>query len=377
VGSDREVGSDPGGDGDRDGGSDRDRGSDRVTGAAESLYAAGPADFTQRRKALADAARADGDKGAANRITALRKPTRVAWILNGLARADPDAPGRLATLAADLRAAAESKDGPRLRELSADRGELIDGLTSQALAAANVTDPPAGLREDIAATLTSALADPDTARQFAAGTLTRAAQWAGFGLVPAAGAPDDAPDDDAPDVGAPDVGAPGDGAEPAPARAPGPALPDVSPDNGRANRAPSAARDRPKTAARGAGRPVPVREPPPPSPSPSPSRAPRATRRAEAPEDVAARRRQAVHDAERSLVSATQAATAAVAVEDRLEVTVRDLEERLTKARAELADARLRARRAEATERKARQSLDRLPRPLRHQRGDPKALLGA
>ena len=56
-------------------------------------------------------------------------------------------------------------------------------------------------------------------------------------------------------------------------------------------------------------------------------------------------------------------AAAAVGVEDRLEAEVRDLEERLTRARADLADARLRARSAEAAERKARQTLDRLPRP--------------
>jgi hypothetical protein len=64
------------------------------------------------------------------------------------------------------------------------------------------------------------------------------------------------------------------------------------------------------------------------------------------------------------VVATAAAATAVVAeVEDRLEAEVRDLEERLTKARADLADARLRARRAEAAERKARQTLDRLPRP--------------
>jgi hypothetical protein len=46
-----------------------------------------------------------------------------------------------------------------------------------------------------------------------------------------------------------------------------------------------------------------------------------------------------------------------VAAEERLEVHVRDLERQLTKARAELANARLRARHAEAAERKARQVL--------------------
>jgi hypothetical protein len=42
---------------------------------------------------------------------------------------------------------------------------------------------------------------------------------------------------------------------------------------------------------------------------------------------------------------------------------VRDLEQQLTKARAALADARLRARHAESAERKARQALNRLQAP--------------
>lgn len=304
--------------------------SDRVTEVAAELYAADPADFTERRKALADAARADGDRDAAKRITALRKPTRAAWILNRLVRADPGTPGRLETLAAGLRAAAQAKDGRRLRELSADRGELIDALTDQALAAADVIDPPAGLREDVAATLASALADPDVARQFATGTLARAAQWAGFGLAPA-----DIPDAD------PDADLDAD--------------PDAEQDAG------AAAHDREKAATHAAPRPVPLRESP--RPASPPPRAPQPPRRAQAAEDAAARRRKALDDAERSLAAAVQAAAAAVAAEDGLEATVRDLEDRLTTARAELADARLRARRAESAERKARQTLDRLPRP--------------
>jgi uncharacterized coiled-coil DUF342 family protein len=51
-----------------------------------------------------------------------------------------------------------------------------------------------------------------------------------------------------------------------------------------------------------------------------------------------------------------------VAAEDRLEAEVRHLEQRLTQARDDLAAARMRARHAEAAERRARQAFDRLPR---------------
>ncbi len=296
-----------------------------MSAATADLYGADPQDFTDRRKALAAAAKAAGDNAAAKQISALRKPTRAAWVVNQLARADPGAPARLAALADALRAAEQARDGRRLRELSATRGPLIDELTGQALNAAGVPDPSAALREEIGATLTSALADPEVAAEFAAGTLTRAAQWAGFGAASFGPAPDAA---------SPET----------PAFPKTPLAPDRSSGPEQAS-APEPERSTPGRARSTAGRPAP----------PS-SVAEEAARQA-------ARRREIFDDAERSVASATAATAAAVAAEDRLEAEVRDLEERLTKARAELADTRLRARRAEATERKARQALDRLPRP--------------
>jgi hypothetical protein len=59
-------------------------------------------------------------------------------------------------------------------------------------------------------------------------------------------------------------------------------------------------------------------------------------------------------------ITSTAAAEAASA-EDRLEAEVHDLEQRLTRARGDLSAARMRARHAEAAERRARQALDRLP----------------
>jgi hypothetical protein len=317
-------------------GHDRYVASDRVTTAVAELYGADPGEFTARRKALADAARAAGDRDAAKEITALRKPTRAAWVVNRLARADPGAPRRLADLAAGLRAAAEAKDGRRLRELSARRGELVDGLSARALDAAGVADPPAGLREEVAATLTAAIADPETAARFADGTLTRAAEWAGFGLLP----PPDEAEDTAPattDEAAPAEGAPGEAAAEAPAA---PAEPAAA---ARRQIPPSGAQ-RPRLRA------VPA----------APRQTETAPGRAQTADEIAARRRKAIEDAERMVASAAEAATAAVIEEERLEDIVRDLEERLTKARADLSGARMRARRAEAAERKARQQLGKL-----------------
>jgi hypothetical protein len=336
-----------------------------VTAAVAELYGADPQEFTDRRKALAAAARTAGNAAAAKRISALRKPTRAAWVVNQLARADPGAPTQLADLAAALRAAEQARDGPRLRELSAARGPLIDALTGQALAAAGVPDPPAGLREEVAATLTAALADPDVAAGFAAGTLTRAAQWAGFGLVPSGPALDAASPGTSSSPAAPAAG------EPAlREQLPGePAATDDSPgpDGLPVQGGPARREARPPTATAPSG---PASAPTPLPPQRSASRRPSTAARPNPPVPVAeeaarqaARRRETYEDAERAVATAAAAAADAVAAEDRLEGEVRDFEERLTEARADLVAARLRARHAEAAERRARQALDRLPRP--------------
>ena len=357
---------------------------DRVAAAVAELYGADPDAFTERRKALVAAAREDGDKRSAAAITALRKPTRAAWLVNQLVRADPDAPARLAALAGELRAAQRAKDGPRLRELSAARGSLLDALTDRALAAAGTPDPPPSLRADVTATLTAAMADPETAAAFAAGALTKAAQWSGFGYAdlgaggdssadggrsPAA-ASDPAPvdiatrrsrraraaadsrTDAAPLVAPADRGAPGQpSAASRPIRLPRQA---GRLKRDRADASVSADAQTARTSAQAAARRAAQEQ----------SRlAAQEQRLAEAAAERAARAREKFEDAERTVAQASAAAAEAVSAEDRLEAEVRDLEGRLTKARADLADARRRARHAEAAEHRARQGLDRLPPP--------------
>jgi hypothetical protein len=337
---------------------------DRVAAAADELYGADPAEFTERRKALADAARAADDPAAAKQIGALRKPTRAAWVVNRLARADPGAPGRLASLADDLRAAEQARDGRKLRELSASRGPLVDALTGQALDAAGVPDPPSGLREEVAATLTAAIADPEVAAEFAAGTLTRAAQWAGFGLASFAGtAATDAAGQGAVSgdrTGSRERAGGETATDEAPARqAPAGRRLRAVPSPEGSSQARSSAGDsaRASTGSRRAVRGRLTEE--------EQARRTRAEqeRLAEEAARRAAQRRKAFEDAERTVASTAAAAAEAVAAEDQLEAEVRDLEQRLIRSRAELASTRMRARRAEVAERRARQTLDRLPRP--------------
>ena len=163
-----------------------------VREAAAELYSGDPAGFIQRRGDLAAQARASGDAAAAKTIGGLRKPTRSAWAVNRLMREDPDAQARLSALGAGLRAAESALDGHKLRQLSQDRRELIAALTRQALAAAGARDAPAAFQEEVAATLSAAVADPQVAAELREGSLVRPVQRSGFGFgVPAGDEPPD------------------------------------------------------------------------------------------------------------------------------------------------------------------------------------------
>jgi hypothetical protein len=153
--------------------------SDLLANAKAELYRADPEEFMSRRAELVAGAREAGEPAAAKQIGALRKPTRSAWVVNRLVRAHPEVTARLADLAAELRGAAQSADGSRLRELTVARARLVDDLTRQALD--DLPAPPAAVREEVTATFDAALADPEVAANLC--TLVRAAHWAGFGLI--------------------------------------------------------------------------------------------------------------------------------------------------------------------------------------------------
>jgi hypothetical protein len=266
--------------------------------AAAELYSSDPDEFVERRGALAARAREAGQAPAAKQIAALRKPTRSAWVVNRLVRADPGAVAELAGLGEELRAAQSSLDGAAIRELSQRRRELIDSLARRAFTVAGLSAPPAAIRDEVTATLGAALADPQFAETLAAGALVRAVQAEGFGPV-----------------GKPTL---------------------TLVKGGGAARAP-----RGKTAPAQPARPA-------------------AASADEVRAERERRRRAAVAEAERAAAEASQAADAATAAEHELEATVERLEEELADSRQALADARVQARRARTRQRSARQALERL-----------------
>ena len=311
---------------------------DLLAEAAAELYAGDPAAFTERRAALAAQARAAGQAVAAKQITALRKPTYSAWLVNQLVRADPGVASRLGELGQELRSAGAALDGARIRELSQQRRRLVDDLVRQALRLPGAGPPSAAVREELTATFGAALADPEVAGQLAAGTLVRAVHRAdftpagpGLTLVPPlpAGRPSrSSSTTPAPATGRTTTRAHGDGQAAAGAAAPARGQPRPQADRDRQRAAAAAERER--------------------------QRAEQQRQRAEQ------EHKRALAEAEQAAAEAIQAAAAADAAERDQRAVVRHLEDQLAEARQQLTEARRRARQAADAERAARRALGRL-----------------
>jgi hypothetical protein len=145
----------------------------------DELYEVRQDDFTALRTKLAAAAKQRGDTDTAKQISAARKPTTAAWVVNRLALRDRDIRTRLAGLGERLKDAYSAMDGDRIRALSAEQRRLVDDVARAAFEEAELADPSAALRDDVTGTLQAAIADPDVASRL--GRLTKAEQWSGFG----------------------------------------------------------------------------------------------------------------------------------------------------------------------------------------------------
>jgi hypothetical protein len=315
--------------------------------AIAELYSSDPGEFTERRSGLAARARAAGDAALAKKIAGLRKPTRSAWILNRLVRSAPDVTSQLAVLGDELRAAQRSLDGAAIRELSLRRRQLIDALTRQAFTLSGHQSPAPVLKDEVTATLSAALADPQFNEQLRAGALDRAARRDGFG--PAA---------------APDLAL-----LPSPsgsATAPAPAVTGTAPPAARAPRQTARAAPRVNAGQERRQQAIVAAEK---EHRQAIATAEQEHRRANAA--AAQEHRRAIAAAEQAAAEADQAADAAVRAERADDSAVRLIEEQLTEARRRLADARLRTRRASARQRQARQALDQLQQHPPQASGNP------
>jgi DNA repair exonuclease SbcCD ATPase subunit len=149
------------------------------------LYESPPEGFVAARTAAVDEARKAGDRDAAKRLAALKKPTVAAWVVNLLALRRPELIEELVELSGALREAQRGLHGDQMRELTAQRRQVVSALVAAARRLAQAEEPgiklPLG---EVEATLSAALAEPDVAAQVRTGRLIRAASYAGFGEVP-------------------------------------------------------------------------------------------------------------------------------------------------------------------------------------------------
>lgn len=145
----------------------------------DELYEAKPDDFTALRTKLAAAAKKRGDTDIAKQISAARKPTTAAWVVNRLAIRDQEIRTKLGGLGEQLKEAHAAMDGDRIRELSRQQRRLVDDAAREAFEEAELAGPSAALRDDVVGTLQAAIADPDVTARL--GRLTKAEQWSGFG----------------------------------------------------------------------------------------------------------------------------------------------------------------------------------------------------
>src|SRR5215468_788739 len=186
-----------------------------LASAAKELYALPPGDFTAARDERAAQARAAGDRDLARAIGGLRRPVVGAWLVNRLARAAGDQLAELVALGESLRQAQQDLAGERVRELSAQRRQLVATLVAEAKRLAAQDGRPVGLEveREVEATLQAALADADAAAAVQAGCLASPLSYAGLGVGDVASvatrggrapaAPRETPARDKPAAGAP------------------------------------------------------------------------------------------------------------------------------------------------------------------------------
>lgn len=153
-------------------------GGDAREKAIDELYGLSPEAFTKRRDALAKELRAAGDREGAGVLATLRRPTKVAHLLNQVARRATDEVTALVDLGRELarvqrRAIRGQAGADELRGAIARQREAIADLVKRARAVAAELDLPAGgVVDEVASALRTAMTDPSAGADLEAGRLT-------------------------------------------------------------------------------------------------------------------------------------------------------------------------------------------------------------
>jgi hypothetical protein len=165
----------------------------------DSLFAAPLDEFVAERDALAKQLRADGDREAAERVKALRKPSAAVWAVNQLARRQQKDYRALLAAGDRLREAQEQVLGGEspetLQEAAAAERKLVERLSEKGRAVLEVAghSPTEATVRRLNATLHAAATRPDLREAAENGRLEHEEETSGFGFELLSGAPPKAP----------------------------------------------------------------------------------------------------------------------------------------------------------------------------------------
>ena len=157
---------------------------DRVKEIGDELYRLPPQAFVAARDGYVAEAKNAGDRGLADELATLRRPTVSAWLVNLLALRRAEDVARLLDLGETIRAAQGSTTRTQLRDLSAQRRKEIGGLLTEAVALAAEAGESALSKlhlNEVESTLTTAMADNSAARLVQSGRVVKALAYSGFG----------------------------------------------------------------------------------------------------------------------------------------------------------------------------------------------------
>jgi hypothetical protein len=160
----------------------------RLLEIADELYALPLDEFTPARDGRARELKTDKELFAA--VRRLKKPSVAAWVVNLFVRRAADQVDQVIGVGQALREAQQGMDGAELRALTRQRRQLTSAVTQEARTMARdegvkVTEAVA---EQVQATLTAAMLDPDCARAVRSGLLTAALSATGVDAVDVAAA---------------------------------------------------------------------------------------------------------------------------------------------------------------------------------------------
>ena len=161
---------------------------DQLLEIADELYGLPQDEFTPARDARAKELRAEKELAAA--VKRLKKPSVAAWVVNLFVRRASDQVEQVIAVGTALREAQDGMDGAELRALTRQRRQLTSAVTQQArtLAGDEGVKVTQSVADQVEATLTAAMLDPECAKAVRSGLLTAALSSTGVDSVDLVGA---------------------------------------------------------------------------------------------------------------------------------------------------------------------------------------------